>query len=181
VLLSSFTIGLPEFVFELKDNSLNLRKCSEQELNEYFNNKIEYAEIKAFLNHQPSDMDSLMKKNSQSALSTSEKEPELADFYETLIDNLLDLTDAIDLTKSAYGDTLSIIVMNRAMILNDLMRQLDDKYFLEYLSLPLFQLTFDIINQVIVFIFFLQIEIISDQLIRAFSLNRTFPSTIQRN
>ncbi len=157
VLLSSFTIGLPDFVFELKDNTLNLRKCNEQELGEYFNNKIEYAEVKAFLNHQTTDMDNILKKNSQSALSTSEKEPEIADFYEKLIDDLLDLTDAIDLTKSAYGDTLSIIVVNRALILNDLMKQLDDKYFLEYLSLPLFQLTFEIVTRVS--FFFLQISL----------------------
>jgi len=104
--------------------------------------------------HQSSEMESLTKKNSQSALSTSEKEPEMSDFYETLIDDLLDLSEAIDLTKSAYGDTLSIIVMNRALILNDLMKQLDDKYFLEYLALPLFQLTFDMVNRVILFVIF---------------------------
>lgn len=69
--------------------------------------------------------------------------------YEPLIDKLLDLTDSIDLSKTKYGDTVNLMLVNRCLLLVDLVRNLGDRRFLENYSFLLCTKIHDIINEVI--------------------------------
>jgi len=68
--------------------------------------------------------------------------------YEPLIDVLLDLSDIVDLTECQYGDSMNLILINRALVLFDLMKNLDDKYFMENYAFKLGKLIDNIVMQV---------------------------------
>jgi hypothetical protein len=72
-----------------------------------------------------------------------------AELYENHIDKLLDLSDIIDLTENEFGDTINLILISRALILIDLMKYLEDKYFMECLAFKLGKLIDNIVTQVI--------------------------------
>lgn len=77
-----------------------------------------------------------------------------AEQYESYIDTLLDLSDIIDLTENEFGDTVNLILTNRALILIDLMKNLEDKYFMECLAFKLGKLIDNIVTQVRLWDFF---------------------------
>jgi hypothetical protein len=49
ILFSSLTIGIPKYVFELKNDVLTFKKVNQEDLDAYIN-KIEYSEIKQYRN-----------------------------------------------------------------------------------------------------------------------------------
>ena len=83
--------------------------------------------------------------NTKSSVTSIEVSHEV---YEPLIDVLLDLSDIVDLTESQYGDSMNLILVNRALVLFDLMKNLDDKYFMENYAFKLGKLIDNIIMQV---------------------------------
>ncbi len=84
----------------------------------------------------------MLSKNSKTLLDVNE-------IYQAQIDDLLDLSDIIDLSKEKYGDRANLILINRALILIDLVKYLDDKYFLDNFSYALCKSIDNIITQVI--------------------------------
>lgn len=172
ILLSSLTIGIPQFVIEYKDEYLILKRINQDDLDSYLT-KIEYSEIKKFKNSTASTV-SVKGKNSSSipnspkkilrlqvdstndkqlpsiiSSQSNSKTADLTELYEPYIDSLLDLTDLIDLSRSQTGDSTNLLLISRALILIDLMKNLDDKYFHENISYSLCQLINNIVVQVI--------------------------------
>jgi len=68
--------------------------------------------------------------------------------YEPLVDELLDLSDIVDLTDSPFGDSLNLTLINRALVLFDLMKNLDDKFFMDNYAFKLGKLIDNIVMQV---------------------------------
>ena len=93
-----------------------------------------------YINH-PSQ-NSMLSKISKSLLDVNE-------IYQTRIDDLLDLSDIIDLSKEKYGDSTNLVLINRALILIDLVKYLDDKFFQDNFSYMLCKSIDNIITQVI--------------------------------
>lgn len=170
ILLSSFTIGIPYYAFEIKETSLSLRRFKQEDLNGLIK-KVDFPEFKRFHINQSSksratdssgvksfrskldlplsDRKQLLSSISGSALSQVNKESiDLSDLYEPLVDNLLDLTDLVDISKLPFGDSTNMLLLNRALILVDLMKYLDDKYFQENFSFSILQIVYNIVIQV---------------------------------
>ena len=59
-----------------------------------------------------------------------------------------------DLSKSKYGDSYNILLINRALVLIDLMKNIDDKIFLEKYSYLLCHIVNNVIVQVSLFIYY---------------------------
>ena len=66
--------------------------------------------------------------------------------YEPLLDNLLDLDDTSDRGQKEYGDSSNMLLINRSILLVDLVKCLDDRFFQENMSLALC----NTINQIII-------------------------------
>jgi hypothetical protein len=174
ILFSSLTIGIPKYVFELKNDVLTFKKVNQEDLDAYIN-KIEYSEVKQYRNksltsttsikglspklnrsHKKSlDISLLQQMQSRASATVSTmsrnqtKDDEMLDmsiFYEPFVDNLLDLTDLVDFSDSEYADSQNLLFINRTLLFDDLMKHLDDKFFQENYSFLLFQ----IINSIVI-------------------------------
>lgn len=146
ILLSSLTIGVPHYIIEIRDSILNMKKVTHHDLeininkSEYLDNLGNKSSNEQF-NHYTHE-ESMLSKNSKTLLDVNE-------IYQAQIDDLLDLSDIIDLSKEKYGDRANLILINRALILIDLVKYLDDKYFLDNFSYALCKSIDNIITQVI--------------------------------
>ena len=170
ILFSSFTIGIPQYVIEIKNEILVFKMINQKDLEEYMNK----AQMTNF--QENSFVESIVGKdttapiNSEKLLSFRQKSEnqlkvqssitlsshadvkeddlDYSEFYEPFVDSLLDLIDLVDLSKHPFGDTSNLLVINRCLILDDLMKHLDDKYFQENFSFLLFQIVNNIISKV---------------------------------
>lgn len=183
ILLSSFTIGIPQYVIEQKDdliffrnviikkqNVKTLPQTNEETKKLRFSkidlNVISKQEENLRIFKSPLKSSRLLTKsfNSQSNhsvssfLSDNRTNFEMADSYEHLIDILIDLNGVSDLSKSKYGDNHNILLINRTLILIDLMKNIDDKLFLEKYAYMLGHIVNNLIVQVSLFIF-IQIQV----------------------
>ena len=68
--------------------------------------------------------------------------------YEPLLDNLLDLNDSSELKKTKKKESLNMMFINRTILLIDLARSLEDKYFIENYLFSLCNIVNDIIIEV---------------------------------
>ncbi len=143
ILLSSLTIGVPQYAIEIRETSLTLKKITQHEIDININ-KSEYLEPS--INKTPNEVDiqpsriSMLSKLSKSLLDVNE-------IYQPRIDSLLDLSDIIDLSKEKYGDSINLMLVHRTLILIDLVKHLDDKFFQDNYSFHLCKLVDNIIIQ----------------------------------
>jgi hypothetical protein len=181
ILLSSFTIGIPQYVIEKKDEIIYFRnvalKKQQQDKTIQINNeeskKLRFSKAELInMNKQeetlrlfksPLKSSKILTKsfNSQSNhsissfLSENRNNFDMTESYEPLIDILIDLNGMSDLSKSNYGDSYNILLINRALVLIDLMKNIDDKLFLEKYSYLLCHIVNNIIVQVSFFIYYI--------------------------
>lgn len=146
ILLSSLTIGVPQYSIEIRETTLTMKRISQHELeininkSEYLNSSDNNNKEGEHYNHHPSQ-NSMISKLSKNLLDVNEK-------YQPLIDDLLDLSDIIDLSQDKFGDSINLILINRAIILVDLVKHLDDKFFQDNYSYILCKLIDSIITEV---------------------------------
>ena len=172
ILFSSFTIGLPQYIIEVKNDTLVFKMINQKALDEYMNkmpskdsqnNSLDESVIakdlepisqEKLLSFRQKSYENQLKAQSSVTISgasqaeAKEEDLDMSEFYEPFIDSFLDLTELIDMSKHPYGDTSNILVINRALLLEDLMKHLDDKYFQENYSFLLFQIVNNIIVKV---------------------------------
>jgi hypothetical protein len=166
ILLSSFTIGLPQYEIVIRGESLFIKLISSEQRsetgtaesqmfvqenllvddNKSTSSKKNFSEkLLTNLNSQSSSSFQNKSLNTKSSVTSIEVNNEA---YEPLIDVLLDLSDIVDLTECQYGDSMNLILINRALVLFDLMKNLDDKYFMENYAFKLGKLIDNIVMQV---------------------------------
>ena len=175
ILFSSFTIGVPQYVIETKNDTLVFKMINQQALDEYINkgqakdsetSSLDESVIakdlgpvisqEKLLSFRQKSIENQLKVQSTVTMSGTsqadvrEDEMDMSQFYEPVIDDYLDLIDLIDLSKHPHGDTANLLVINRALLLDDLMKHLDDKYFQENYSFLLFQ----IVNNIVVKVYY---------------------------
>ena len=148
ILLSSLTIGLPHYIIEIRDITLSMKKVTHHDL-EININKSEYLDnLGNKSSNEPFNLytseDSMISKVTKTLLDVNE-------IYQNRIDDLLDLSDMVDLSKEKYGDSTNLILINRALILTDLVKYLDDKFFQDNFSYALCKSIDNIITQVIIY------------------------------
>ncbi|CAF1154398.1 unnamed protein product, partial [Brachionus calyciflorus] len=61
------------------------------------------------------------------------------------IDNLVDCL--LDTTSSEYSDSVNLLIINRSLILNDLVKYIDDKVFQENIAFSLLNFVQNIVTQ----------------------------------
>lgn len=180
ILLSSFTIGIPQYVIEQRDEIIYFRNVSLKKqqqvktmpINNEENKKLRFskAELVSMTKQEenlrlfksPLKSSKILTKsfNSQSNhsissfLSENRNNFDITESYEPLIDILIDLNGMSDLSKSKYGDSYNILLINRALVLIDLMKNIDDKIFLEKYSYLLCHIVNNVIVQVSLFIYY---------------------------
>lgn len=169
IFLSSLTIGIPQYAIEIKENTLSLIRIKQEDLETYMN-KIEYSEIKKArsrtritessvlksfrsskqdLGVDKKNQGGILSSRSGSVLSQLNKDSVyMTEFYEPLVDTLLDLVELVDLSLTRNGDSTNILLINRTIILVDLMKHLNDKNFQENYSFSLCQIVHSIVTQV---------------------------------
>ena len=184
ILISSFTIGLPQFTLEIKQENLVLRRAGDEEIEPYLN-KVDYAEIRenqskfvsasmvqnVFAENKANSANSLKSQRMKnepgksrspishsqnsyviSILSKSTKPTfDYCEVYEEMVDSLLDLSDVYDMALNNDTDSANLLFASRAIILIDLMKNLEDKYFLENFAYPLCLIVDSAITQVLKF------------------------------
>lgn len=155
ILLSSLTIGLPKYAFELRDKQITIKRLPDSHLKSLSGGDTKDAEMALSLSEQAKSVKEEAHHNQQIYKKQKKTVVEqliginsqnINEVYEPLLDTLVDLSDDfIDVTNSKYSDSVSMILINRVSLFLDLMRNLEDKYFQESLSLPLCDLTNNII------------------------------------
>lgn len=184
ILLSSFTIGIPQYVIEQRDEIIYFRNLKKKQLvktmpiNNEENKKLRFSKAELVnltkqeenlrLFKSPLKSSKILTKsfNSQSnhsissLLSDNRNNFDITESYEPLIDILIDLNAMSDLSKSKYGDSYNILLINRALVLIDLMKNIDDKIFLEKYSYLLCHIVNNVIVQVSLFLFIMIQKII---------------------
>jgi hypothetical protein len=183
ILLSSFTIGIPQYVIEQRDEIIYFRNLKKKQhvktlpINEE-SKKLRFSKAELVnltkqeenlrLFKSPLKSSKILTKsfNSQSnhsissMLSDNKNNFDITESYEPLIDILIDLNAMSDLSKSKYGDSYNILLINRALVLIDLMKNIDDKIFLEKYSYLLCHIVNNVIVQVSLFLFIMIQKII---------------------
>lgn len=183
ILIGNFTLGMPNYRVELRDECLYVNRKSTRDEYEYYTSRLEYTELRnpstasslGNSKHQPTKLseqqsvtnDSLVdaeqlqqrelqRKQQQQHQQQQQQQVSVlnlddnstSQFYEPLIDALFDFSnDSLDLSKTKYGDTVNLTLINRTLILVDLVNYVD-KYFAENYSLLFAIKIYEIINQV---------------------------------
>ena len=155
ILLSSFTIGLPQYEVIIKEDTLLFKQNtstddkserSESQLITTTNKVDSILESthfhRIFNNLTTQSAGSLMSKSTATSLEVANE------FYEPHVDKLLDLLDIVDLTQTEHGDSINLILINRALVLVDLMKNLEDLYFQENFAFKLCKHIDNIVTQV---------------------------------
>ena len=155
ILLSSFTIGLPQYEVIIKEDTLLFKQNtstddkserSESQLITTTNKVDSILESthfhRIFNNLTTQSAGSLMSKSTATSLEVANE------FYEPHVDKLLDLLDIVDLTRTEHGDSINLILINRALVLVDLMKNLEDLYFQENFAFKLCKHIDNIVTQV---------------------------------
>lgn len=167
ILLSSFTIGMPNYEIIVKDENLYFKiingNNTENESttvesqtmppNEFLNETMKSSNSKRqfqekLITNLQSQSSSSFENNIEKSANSITSIGVINELYEPYIDELLDLSDIVDLSESEYGDTVNLTLINRALILLDLMRNLEDKYFQENFAFKLGKLIDNIVTQV---------------------------------
>lgn len=166
ILLSSFTIGMPQYEIIIRDDNLFFKLITSDQQTDSSTTESQTINVQHDLSMMDDNKSTSSKKfqdklvtnlNSQSSSSFQNRSNTKSSMtsigadneaYEPFIDALLDLSDIVDLTETQYGDTVNLILINRALILVDLMKHLDDKYFMESLAFKLGKLIDNIVTQV---------------------------------
>jgi hypothetical protein len=173
ILFSSFTIGIPQYIIEPKNDILKFKMINQKDLEEYLNkaqmmsNSQNHSFVESIsgkeliapisseklFSYRQKSIENQLKVQSCITMSTShadakDEDLDFSEFYEPFVDNLLDLIDLVDMSKTTFGDTSNLLIINRALLLEDLMKHLDDKYFQENYSFLLFQIVNSIVSKV---------------------------------
>lgn len=148
ILLSSMTIGVPQYSFEVRQTTLTLKKILQHQL-EIHIDKSEYLDTNTYTEKNAEGKTDILSLN-QASIDDKLSKNLLVDNakFKKMIDDLLDLTEMVDLSKEKYGDSTNLILINRALILNDLVKYLDDKFFQDNYSFSLSRIVDNIVSEV---------------------------------
>ena len=137
ILFSSFTIGVPQYIIETKNDILTFKMINQKDLDEYLNKaqmisnsqnnsfveSISGKELVApinsekLLSYRQKSFENQLKVQSSITISTSHAEAkdedlDFSEFYEPFVDHLLDLIDLVDLSKTSFGNLIFLIIVS---------------------------------------------------------------------